>query len=34
MFSRKISQQHHLIYEIIEEENVVLINSMWTHSHE
>ena len=34
MYSRRISQQHRLVYEVIEEEKVILINSMWTHYHE
>ena len=34
MISRRISQQHRLVYEVIEEEKVVIIESMWTHYHE
>ena len=34
MFSRRISQQHRLVYDVIEEEKIILLYSMWTHYHE
>jgi Txe/YoeB family toxin of toxin-antitoxin system len=30
-YSRRISKQHRLVYEIIEKENYIKILSMWTH---
>ena len=30
-YSRRISKQHRLVYEVIEEENFIKILSMWTH---
>jgi Txe/YoeB family toxin of toxin-antitoxin system len=30
-FSRRINIQHHLVYEVIEEERIVKVLRMWTH---
>ena len=30
-YSRRISKQHRLVYEVIEKENYIKILSMWTH---
>ena len=30
-YSRRISKQHRLVYEVIEKENYIRILSMWTH---
>lgn len=31
LFSRRINRQHRLVYQVREEENVVVILRMWTH---
>ena len=31
LYSRRINRQHRLVYEVIEEEKIVKIVSMWTH---
>ena len=34
MFSRRISLGHRLVYDVIEEEKLILIYSIWTHYHQ
>ena len=31
LYSRRINQQHRLVYKVIEEEKIIVIISMWAH---
>lgn len=31
LYSRRINRQHRLVYKVLEEENTIIIVSMWTH---